>query len=126
MSLKAKRKKITVHREAYHRKPYTRKDGTKVKGSHVPATTYKTEDRGAPGRTPKSKQWFNPEGKLEGYHVSNTAKSRHAALLKTSREDGYATTIRRLNALRNVSTVRKVDQITKRDMEWLKNNREKI
>lgn len=47
------RKKLTIHRRAYHRKAYTRKDGTRVKASDVPATTFKREDIGAPGRGKK-------------------------------------------------------------------------
>ncbi|MCJ7696992.1 MAG: hypothetical protein MUO73_01505 [Thermoplasmata archaeon] len=35
-----------------HRKGFTRKDGT-----YVPPTDYLTKDKGAPGKTPPSKQW---------------------------------------------------------------------
>lgn len=118
------RKKLTVHREGYWRKSHIRTLPSgrrrRVKRSWIPKTSYKTMDRGAPGRTPESEQWFEPEGSLYGWHKGQGDTTRHRALEISVREDGYATTIRRLNALRNVSTDRETDQKTKKDMEWLR------
>lgn len=92
----------------------------RVKRTWVPRSRYKTVDRGAPGRTPVSKRWFKPMGKLYGWTKDGSVSARREALGKSVRHDGYATTVRRLNALRNVSTDRKTDRVAKEDMNWLK------
>lgn len=100
-------------------KSYVRKDGRRV-GGH----TRFVKDRGAPGRTPKKERWFKPVGRLayKGYewHADNSAERRQVVLDVLVSHHGYAAVIRRLNALRNVSTSRVVDAATKADMEYLR------
>jgi hypothetical protein len=64
------RKKLTVHRKGYHRK-----DGT-----YVPPATYKVEDRGRPGRTPKSKKWYKPTTTMNWSKDMPVAERRRNAL----------------------------------------------
>lgn len=81
------------------------------------------KDRGAPGRTPKSKRWFKPKGRLrfkrKDWHAKDPARVRRAILRGVARRDGSTTTIRRLNALRNVTTSNLVKKVAKADMEYL-------
>ncbi|APV43453.1 hypothetical protein Dform_00090 [Dehalogenimonas formicexedens] len=83
---------ITVHRKAY-----TRKDGT-----HVKATTYQTEDRGEPGKTPESQQWYE-HGTEMNWSKEMTAETRREHALKAHKGDELATG-RALQALANVTT----------------------
>lgn len=95
------RKKLTVRREGYHRK-----DGT-----YVPPTTYKVEDRGKPGRTPKSKKWYKPTTTMNWSKDMPVAERRRNAL-RAHGGDALATA-RALQALSNVTT----DRETKREAE---------
>lgn len=113
-------------RPMLHERPYFvpghtshSKDGKRehVRGHWVGG--HNVEDRGAPGRTPKSNRWFRPKGNLHGWEANQRASTRHGHLRKSVKADGYATTVRRLNALRNVSTSRHVDAVAKADMGWL-------
>lgn len=89
------RKKLTVHRKAYHRKAYTaRKNGKtyKVRASRVPASTYKTTDRGKPGR---NRGHYKPlkEGTLGGKgFFSKSATARHRRELQDVKKYGYKST----------------------------------
>lgn len=57
-------------------KRYTKKKGTKVKGHY-------REDKGAPGKTPPSKQWFEPKLSLEKYNYDyNDAPSTRQAAIR--------------------------------------------
>lgn len=105
------RKKLTVRREGYHRKGYTREDGTKVSPAYVPPTTYKVEDRGKPGRTPKSKKWYKPTTTMNWSKDMPVAERRRNAL-RAHGGDALATA-RALQALSNVTT----DRETKREAE---------
>ena len=82
------------------RKAYTRRDGTRVRATCV-------KNKGLPGKTIASAKVL-PKlkvGKLTryGYHADKSAKARLAALSKSVRGVGYATTIRRVVAIRNYS-----------------------
>ena len=82
------------------RKAYTRRDGTRVKAVCV-------KNKGLPGRTIASAKVL-PKlkvGKLTryGYYTDLSAKARLASLSKSVRGVGYATTIRRVVAIRNYS-----------------------
>ena len=82
------------------RKAYTRRDGTRVHATCI-------KNKGLPGRTIASAKVL-PKlkvGKLTryGYHADKSAKARLAALSKSVRGVGYATTIRRVVAIRNYS-----------------------
>ena len=85
------------------RKGYRRKDGTWVK-----ATTYKVKDKGAKGRTPASKHWFDPKVKT-GWRKSQTSATRRRKLLdatdkRRSMRDRYIEAGRMAQALANVTT----------------------
>ena len=82
------------------RKAYTRRDGTRVQAVCV-------KNKGLPGKTIASAKVL-PKlkvGKLTryGYHADLSAKMRLVALSKSVRDVGYATTIRRVVAIRNYS-----------------------
>jgi len=64
-------------------KSYRRKDGVRVKGH------WRT-DTGAPGRTPKSKQWFEAEISLERYNYDYDDKpeTRRQAIRAWAKEHG--------------------------------------
>ncbi len=90
-------------------------------GVRVHKYTKLVKDRGAPGRTPESKQWYEPrEGALRGWQACLPASERRRILRRIVRREGYATAIRRLNSLRNVSTNRETDHAAKMDMEYLR------
>lgn len=115
--------KITVRRKGYTRKAYTRKDGTRVKATRVKGSTFQIEDRGKPGRGPKTIQ-IKHKGALGGSgYAHKSATTRHRLLAASVRRDGYAETARRLNALR-VFGSRTMSAETRRnlaaDMKWLK------
>lgn len=118
------RGKIRVSRKGHHRKGYTRKDGAHVKPAYISSTTFKIEDRGKIGRTPKKKRWFKPKRKMvykgKAWCADCPASVRRQVLAGLVKTRGYATVVGELNALRNVSTVRKVDKVCKADMAWLK------
>jgi len=100
--------KIRVRRKAYTRRAYTRKDGTRVKAARVPATTYTVKDRGAKGRTPKSKRWFHPK-RVTGWRKSDKPDTRRRKLLaatdkRLSLHDRYVQAGRMIQQLANVTT----------------------
>ncbi|HEC82505.1 MAG TPA: hypothetical protein ENI53_01285 [Thermoplasmatales archaeon] len=107
-------RKIVVRRRGYRRK-----DGTYVK-----PTTYKMRDRGKPGKTPKSKRWYKPKRKLRykgmEWHARNKASYRRRVLSGLVKRRGYATVVRELNALRNVTTSRQTKRAAESDMNWLR------
>lgn len=87
-----------IRRSAYFRKAYTKSDGTRVKASRVPSTWI--IDRGKPGKGP------DYIGKLKkgtltkyGYHLKESATTRHAALDKAVKKYGKLTVFRKVNAL---------------------------
>jgi hypothetical protein len=79
------------------RKSYTRKDGTVVK-----ETTYYTEDKGKPGKTPESQKFFLPKVEMN-WHKEDPEKTRRTNALKAHGGDELATA-RALQALANVTT----------------------
>ena len=109
-------REITVHRKGYYRK-----DGT-----YVRPTTYKTRDRGAPG---KGKKYFEiKKGKLAPYHTGLSARQRHEILKKKIRKYGALSVFRALNAqvvLRKHQRSREAERAKKvfeADKEWVKKN----
>ena len=138
------RKKLQVHRKGYkkkgyYREPYTRKDGTEVSGawvgpSEVPPSTFKIEDRGAPGRGKKLIKlrkggMVSPAGE---YHVTSPASQRRrilkALITKEMRESGKTrdqaelSVYRRLLAMRTLfkNTEPEYARIIDSDMEYFK------
>ncbi len=93
------------------RKSYTRKDGTVVKG-----TTYYTEDKGKPGKTPEAEKFFHPEVKMD-WHKDLPAEARRANALKAHGGDVLATA-RALQELSNVTTDAETKKLTKIDADY--------
>lgn len=56
-----------------------------------------------------------------GYHSDNTVRSRHIALMRAVREEGYLPIIRRLNLIATFSRYRspRYTRIFKTDQQWL-------
>jgi len=91
-----------VVRKGYHRSAYTRSDGTKVAATYVPPTLI--TDRGAPGKGPKLIDLTDYRHLSDfGYSFSKSRDDRAKALRKAINANGATWTIRRLNAIRNVS-----------------------
>ena len=118
---------IVVHRRGYKRKAYTYKRGGKtihVRATWVRPTTYRMKDRGKPGKTPRNKRWFHPKRKLKvgrmEWKASHKAAYRRRVLSALVKKRGYATVVRELNALRNVTTDAKTKKAATADMKWLK------
>ncbi len=61
------------------------------------------------------------EGELtsKGYHIHESEEKRHAALKRSIKEDGYATTVRRINYLHNVTDDPATKRATESDLKWL-------
>ena len=108
--------KIKVTRKGYIRKAYVRKDGTKVKSSKVPAYTFMVRDRGKPGRTPKSEQFYNPQVKM-GWKKSQPAGTRRAKALRSHGGDTLSTA-RALQALANVTTDSRTAELAGADARY--------
>jgi hypothetical protein len=85
-------------------------------------------DRGHPGRTPIAEAWFSKDGDHLAYdgvewHVDLSDEDRHEILAHLAKNKGWTPLIRRLNALRNVSTSRKLDRAAAEDIKWMKRHR---
>ena len=93
------------------RKGYTRKDGTKVK-----ATTFKIEDRGKPGRTPKKEQWYEL-GTKTGWEKGQPESIRRAKVLKAHKGDELASA-RSMQSLANITTDRETATKAARDAKY--------
>lgn len=93
------------------RKSYVRKDGTAVKG-----TTYFTEDKGKPGKTPESEKFFHPTVKLN-WHKDLPAEVRRKNALEAHGGDKLATA-RALQELSNVTTDVETKKLAKIDADY--------
>lgn len=93
------------------RKSYVRGDGTKVKGS-----TYYTEDKGKPGKTPPGKRFYHPKVEMH-WSKDMQAQMRRANALKAHGGDRLATA-RALQALANVSTDAQTVRLAKSDADY--------
>jgi hypothetical protein len=98
------------------RKSYTRKDGTIVKG-----TTYYTEDKGKPGKTPESEKFFHPQVKMN-WHKDLPVDVRRANALKAHGSDVLATA-RALQELSNVTTDAETKKQAKEDADYFFSSR---
>jgi hypothetical protein len=112
------RRTLLIKRRGYKRKPYRRKDGIKVRGAVVPATRARIIDRGKPGLTPKSQQFYHPKVKT-GWHATDSEKARRGKALRAHHGDVLATG-RGLLALANVNhrTNPKVSRIARKDADY--------
>ena len=93
------------------RKSYVRSDGTRVKG-----TTYYTQDKGAPGKTPESKKFYHPKVEMH-WSKDRPPKVRRANALKAHKGDKLATA-RALQALANVTTDAETARPAKTDADY--------
>jgi hypothetical protein len=115
--------KLIVHRRGYHRR-----DGT-----YVRSTTFPIRDRGHPGRTPESQRWFpryDEEHRLidsygHEWKADETEEDRHHVLSELSKTKGWTPIEKRLVALRNVTTSKKLKHAASRDIAWIQNKRAK-
>ncbi len=93
------------------RKPYVRKGGTEVSG-----TTYMTEDKGKPGKTPASEKFYQHNVELN-WHKEDSPETRRANALKAHNGDELATA-RSLQELSNVTTDPTTKQLTREDADY--------
>lgn len=115
-----------IRRKESYVEPYTRADGTRVKGHYRKSVC--VEDRGKPGKTPKSKRVL-PQPKKNGlskygYSTKKIMNDRREALRKAVRSEGYAYVIRRLNLLANFNENQnpRVANTMRRDISWIQSN----
>lgn len=62
------------------------------------------------------------KGDLHGWHERQSAEVRHEHLRTSVRDDGYATTVRRVNFLRNIADRednRELHRVAGEDVRWL-------
>lgn len=91
------------------------------RGGRVRVKSTRVKDTGKPGKTPESKKWADVvPGHLAGWKKSFSQKKRIVALKKWIKKVGYATTIRRLNQLANLTTDRATAEKARKDMLALK------
>jgi hypothetical protein len=93
------------------RKSYVRKDGTVVKG-----TTYYTQDKGKPGKTPENEKFYHPKIEMH-WHKDQPTKMRRINALKAHEGDELATA-RALQALANVTTDIETTKLAKTDADY--------
>ena len=96
--------KLRVERKAHTRKAYLREDGTRVVGSEVSSSTFRTKDRGKPGRTPKEEQWFESQVPT-GWDKDHPEAARRVKVLSSHGGDELASA-RAMQAIANVTTDR--------------------
>ncbi|MDP7180048.1 MAG: hypothetical protein QF824_02165 [Candidatus Woesearchaeota archaeon] len=69
----------------------------------------------------KPKKWAKvTPGHLYGWKKTQADQTRRTLLNKLVKKDSYATVIRRLNQLRNLTKDPKTKSVAKKDMEYLK------
>ena len=102
---------IKVKRKGYWRGPYIYSRNGKVinvKRSWVPETTYMSEDRGKPGKTPEGEKFFEPK-RHTGWEKTLGESARRGKLfeatdMKKSMHDRYVEAGRMIQELANVTT----------------------
>ncbi len=114
---------LLVKRKAYKRKAYTRKGGIHVKASSVDSATFKVDDKGKPGRTPKSEQFFHPKVHM-GWTKDMAASTRRSKALRAHKGNKLSTA-RALQALANVTTDRETASKAKADARFFFTKHEK-
>ena len=107
---------ITVEKKGHTRRAYLRKDGVRVKSAKVKASTFRIEDKGAPGRTPKRKRFFEPQVET-GWEKTQTEGVRRVKVLGAHGGDELASA-RAMGALANVTTDRETRQKARSDAKY--------
>jgi len=108
--------KLKVETKGHTRRAYLRKDGTRVKSTEVSPSTRNIKDRGLPGRTPKGKQWFEPQVET-GWRKSQSEAVRRVGVLKAHKGDEL-TSGRAMQALANVTTDKETKRKAKSDAQY--------
>lgn len=93
------------------RKAHTRADGTRVK-----ASTFLIKDRGAKGRTPESKRFFDP-GVRTGWRKDLPAGIRRRRVLRAHKGNTLASA-RSMQSLANVTTDKRTKQLAGLDARF--------
>jgi hypothetical protein len=60
-------------------------------------------------------------GSLHGWHERESESERHEALRRSVRDDGYATTVRRLDFIANVANRKdneRLHRVAREDLRW--------
>lgn len=74
----------------------------------------------------KPRKWAKViPGNLYGWKKTQADSTRHKILNKAVKKDSYATIVRRLNQLRNITKDKKTKQLMEKDMVFLKKNKSK-
>jgi len=107
---------LTINRKGHPRKAYLRKDGTRVKFTEVKPTTFKIDDRGKPGRTPKGEQWFDPQVET-GWEKGQPESVRRGNMLRAHGGNELASA-RAMQALSNVTTDRETRRVARDDAKY--------
>ncbi|MDG7005260.1 MAG: hypothetical protein JRN73_09980 [Nitrososphaerota archaeon] len=71
------------------------------------------------GPSQQEDQWYQANGTLHGWHVSQSEEQRREEVLKTAREEGYARTYHKLIGLANVTTDPRTERAAREDYRWL-------
>ena len=108
--------KIRIRAKTYKRGSWVDRFGHRHKGATVHRKGYLTKDRGKPGRTPKSKRWYNPQEPLNWHKDMPTKERREAAL--ESRKGDALSTARGLLSLSNVSTDVQTKRLARADADY--------
>lgn len=116
---------LKVKRKGYWRGPYTYTRNGKVinvKKSWVPETTFMTEDKGKPGRTPESEKFFEPK-RHTGWEKIMAPATRRGKLLNAtdkskSMHDRYVEAGRMIQELSNVTTDEDTKTRAKEDADY--------
>jgi hypothetical protein len=116
---------LRVKRKGYWRGSYTYTRNNKVikvKKTWVPETTYMTEDKGKPGRTPESEKFFEPK-RHTGWEKTQEPANRRSKLLNAtdknkSMHDRYVEAGRMIQELANVTTDEETKTKAKEDADY--------
>lgn len=124
--------RVAYDRKGHVRKAYSRKSRkgskkTSVKGSYVSRAHVSrgcTPDKGAPGKTPKSRRVLPKLGKeIElgryGYKVHSAEAARHKALRDASEAHGALKILRRLNLIANYTAEADNEQVLRDDVKYV-------
>jgi len=108
--------KLNIERKAHTRRAYLREDGVRVKSAKVRSSVLKVEDKGAPGRTPKARRWFEPQVET-GWEKGQSEGIRRAKVLDAHKGDELASA-RAMGALANVTTDRETRGKARADAKY--------
>ena len=114
-------------KKSHLRRSYRRKNGSRVKASYVDKAKVSSTcvpDKGAPGKTPLSRQVLPKLGKdvslrRFGYDTDKSVRGRHEALDKASARHNPLKVIRHLNLARNYQADAKAKRVMGEDVKYM-------